>query len=142
MAIFALLIPSTEDKIILLIIFLLGIICAWVYCFRAPIKITIDSAGLELRNVITKERFYAHWTDFSAAYRLKGWKGHNFILFSQTEMDQAQQKDCWKRVYGFKLRKSLPVGNGNVIFGTSGYLGTINRMIDGKLTIEEGARVE
>ena len=141
MVFFCAIVPLTEDKVILGVIALVGFICAYVYGHRAPIRITLDANGLEIKNVISRECFYANLDTFQEVYCLRGFKGHQYLLFASTKMDHCQQKACWKYVQRIKLNRTLPCADGNIIFGTSGHLAAIRRIIESKFRIIDGARV-
>mgnify|MGYP003308585109 CR=1 FL=1 len=138
MVVFSTMIPLAEDKVILSVIALVGFICSYVYGHRAPIRITLDANGLEIKNVFTRECFCADWDTFQEVYCLRGFKGHKYLLFASTKMDHRQQKVCWKHVQGLKLNRTLPCADGNVIFATNGNLAAICRIIEDKFAIMDG----
>lgn len=144
MSIFSLIVPKTEDKIIFAVISFLSLFYFFICSIRTPLRFELDSTGIAVRNVITREYYFAKWTDFYAAYCMYGPKGHTFMLLARTEMDHNQQKECWKNAYRLKFGRSIPSWNGNVIFWTCGHLATISRIIEEKIIIvdtEQASRV-
>ena len=138
------LMPQTKDKILVICVGVWTMLASCLYLLRAPLQVVCDRQGVSLRNVFTKEQYFAEWDAFVAAYFVRDSRGHIYLLLTRKEMNLDEKKRCFKACTGVCKGKPTLSSEGNVCILLDRYHAEMQSMIQNKfplLVLKDAIRV-